>query len=201
MTHTSRRSHRWTILLGAALVVGLLAGCGGEDGDDGQGGEGTASLPDGLIVPHSPGDATPVATLKDNAQPGDEVIVQGRIGGSVSPFAEGFAIFTIVDRTEPMSCGPDHCKTPWDYCCTPPDRLKRAMATVQIADADGRPLERNVAGAEGLRPYRLVTVKGTIAEVVQGSRLVVNADAIHVESGGGGQAAPHAGHDHHHEDS
>ncbi len=177
------------------LAAGLVVGCGGEE-DNARGPAGGA-LPEGLVVEASPGDATPVQTLKDTAKVGDDVVVRGRIGGAVDPFADGFAVFSIVDHTEPMSCGPDHCKTPWDYCCTPGDQLTRAMASVQIVDDDGRPLEGNVVGVQGLEPNRMVTVKGTVAEVVQGRSLVVNADAIHVAPPSD-HTGPHAGHNHDH---
>src|SRR5262245_59466740 len=73
-----------------------------------------------------PTGAKGVQELKQQVKDGDEVVVVGRIGGSVKPFT-GRAAFTIVDVSfKPCNeIEGDNCSTPWDYCCDPPDELAK----------------------------------------------------------------------------
>src|SRR5262245_464519 len=59
-------------------------------------------LPAGMVLTAAPADARNVVEAKDKAKAGDEVIVQGVIGGRVQPFVEERAIFQLVDTSLPM---------------------------------------------------------------------------------------------------
>jgi hypothetical protein len=68
------------------------------------------------MLASEPDGAKGVKEVKQKAKDGDEVVVVGRLGGSVKPFT-GRAALTIVD----VSFKPcdeiegDNCPTPWDY--------------------------------------------------------------------------------------
>ena len=61
---------------------------------------------------------TGVIKLREEAKDQDDVVIVGRIGGSVVPWVAGRAAFSIVDLSL-KSCaeiGSDDCPKPWDYC-------------------------------------------------------------------------------------
>ncbi len=164
-----------------ALLATALAGCG-DAGTSPRTAAARAALPDGLVV-RGKAEGTHVAAAKATARQGDEIVIVGRIGGSEEPFVAGRAVFTIVDPAL-KSCAdmddPDHCKTPWDYCCEERDAMKRGTATIEIADAGGRPLPIAVRGLQGLDPLATVAVTGTVTERNDAGLLVVRARRIEV---------------------
>lgn len=140
-------------------------------------------LPAGVVSRGPSEGGTPVAACKERAKAGERVTVVGRIGGSRVPFVASRAIFTIVDPAlKPCSemGEPDHCATPWDYCCEPRDSLTRSMATIEIAGEDGKALPFSVRGAEGLTPLATVEVTGTVVEANDKGLFVVRAERIRV---------------------
>ena len=103
--------NRIKCLLLLSLVLGLLsfAGCGQQ-----------ASTPSmdvsKFVLTSEPAGAVDVVTARESKD-GDPVTVFGRIGGSESPWVEGYAAFNVVDASL-KSCtelGCD-CPKPWDYC-------------------------------------------------------------------------------------
>jgi hypothetical protein len=124
-----------------------------------------------------------VGAAKAGAKAGQAITVVGRIGGSENPFVAGRAMFTIVDPAL-KSCAdggdPDHCTTPWDYCCEDRKALKSGMATIEIAGADGKPLAGSVKGVSGLDPLAIVAVTGTVTERNDAGMLVVRARKIEI---------------------
>ncbi len=59
-----------------------------------------------------------VIMVREEAKDQDDVVIVGRIGGSVVPWVDGRAAFSIVDLSL-KSCadvGSDNCPKPWDYC-------------------------------------------------------------------------------------
>jgi hypothetical protein len=92
-------------------------------------------------------------------------------------------VFTIVDPAL-KSCSDlegDGCKTPWDYCCEPPENLKAHTATVEVVGADGKPLQFNVKGASGLEPLATIAVTGKVIEKNDQGVFLVRADKISVQ--------------------
>lgn len=142
----------------------------------------TPNLPAGLVS-RGPAQGPGVKEAKAAAKSGQPITLVGCIGGSVKPFVDGRAVFTIVDPAIP-SCAAmgddEHCKTPWDYCCEDRESLKRNIATVEIAGADGRPLAISVQGLEGLKPMATIAVTGTVEETNDAGLLVVRAKRIEV---------------------
>src|SRR4051794_39087610 len=103
----------------AALAVGL-AGCTppGPNGAPSGGGKrevdpAVASRARALVLAAEPAGAKGVIEVRKSAKDGDEVVVVGRVGGSVRPFTEGRSSFLIMDPSLPPT---ETCSTPWDYC-------------------------------------------------------------------------------------
>ncbi|HSP41913.1 MAG TPA: hypothetical protein VLO11_03480, partial [Luteolibacter sp.] len=129
------------------------------------------------------GEAKAISEVKASAKPGDEVTVTGRIMGHVKPFVEGRAAFILADPSLITACSDnpgDECGTPWDACCDSPEDKKKAIATIQIVNADGRVLKQGLEGANGLANLATVTVSGQVAAGSAGDLLIVNASAIGV---------------------
>ncbi|MFW5751196.1 MAG: hypothetical protein ACOCZK_06065, partial [Planctomycetota bacterium] len=124
-----------------ALVV-VIAGCGGG-GDGGQADAVTTKpvgLPTGLVVPQLTGTPQTITATKTSAAPGDQLLIEGYIGGSADPFVDDLAAFTIVDTGQVKPCdakADDQCPQPWDFCCSPREKITAASATVQVVDDAG----------------------------------------------------------------
>jgi hypothetical protein len=172
------------------VVLVVLSGCDrGSDAGHGNGAGPQSSaagdaLPAGLAVQAAPAGAKDVAAVRAEAKAGDEVVVRGRVGGSLSPFVEGRASFQLVDASL-HACGEgtamDECKTPWDYCCDDPKELAAHSASIQVTGPDGKPLHVGLRGFAGLKPLSRATVKGVVARAADSGALVINASGIHVD--------------------
>jgi hypothetical protein len=132
------------------------------------------------------GEAKPIKDVKATARPGDEVTLTGRIMGNVKPFVEGRAAFIVADSSIITACSDkpgDECETPWDACCDSPEDKKKAIATIQIVNAEGRVLKQGVEGTGGLANLATVNVSGQVADGSGGDVLIVNANAIRADAG------------------
>ena len=142
----------------------------------------TTTIPAGMVA-RGPAQGTGVTAAKACATQGAEIVIVGKIGGSEAPFSADRAVFTIVDPAL-KSCAdggdPDHCTTPWDYCCEDRKALKSGMATIEIAGANGKPLAGSVKGVSGLDPLAIVAVTGTVTERNDAGMLVVRARKIEI---------------------
>lgn len=176
----------------AVVAMLVLTGCE-DDAANVQtpAAEGAATpLPAESLLSESPGEATPITQLKQSAKEGDTVVIRAKVGGDVKPFVPGRAVMMVVDATLPQSCGvraDDPCTTPWDYCCTMPDELRPHMATVQLVDAEGRPLKVDLGNSPSVKPLDTIVVRGKVGPRPDDATLVVNADAIYVEGLPGGR--------------
>ena len=111
-----------------------------------------------------PADAVDVRQAKTSAQEGDAVVVRGRVGGRVQPVSDDGTVFTVMDLsvTHCWQMGDeDHCPTPWDYCCELPEDITANAATVQLVDAEGRPL--SVGAGDQVEPLDEVVLVATVA--------------------------------------
>lgn len=124
----------------------------------------------------APGDAKPVIEAKKAAKDGDEVVLAGR----VKEWTDGFAQFTMADSTL-KACSdmaePDHCKTPWDYCCVPPEEVRAGTVTVEFRDGVD-PVKATLQGFHGLDHLKQVVVKGKVEK--KGDNVIVVASGLHV---------------------
>ena len=140
------------------------------------------ALPANLVVAQAPANAQDLAAIKATAKDGDAVVVTGWVGGSESPIAKNRALLTLADKSLPnCAASPmDTCKTPWDSCCEPKDVITGKTATVQVVDAQGKPLAATLEAVAGLKPLSQVTVAGTARRPAGGDSLVIEAKEIHV---------------------
>ncbi len=163
------------------IMAGLMmTGCGNEGSSQSS----ATPLPATVYLT-----ALPEATVKTvqaaraEVHEGEEIIVRGVVGGSKNPFGENRAIMTIIDDTLEKSCASegDHCPTPWDYCCTPRERLMASIATVRFVDTEGKPLEATI-GADGrIKPFSTVVVRGKVATGSTPENLIIDAEQVFVE--------------------
>ncbi len=129
-------------------------------------------------------EASDIHVIRKTAKPGDTITVTGWVMGNMSPFVEGRAAFILGDPKVVTACNvrpDDHCSTPWDVCCDDPADIKRATATIQIVDADGRVLKEGIEGVEGIEKLSKLLVTGTVAEGSSEASLVINASAIDLQ--------------------
>lgn len=175
-----------TLMIASSLILGS---CGQDSSSDvadsiSDSKSATVSLPDGIFLNKAPEDATPIPDLKMTAKEGDEVLIHVVIGGRVRPFVDNRSIMMVVQATmsNPCNISGDHCKTPWDYCCTPTQTLTNNLATVQIIDAQGQPLKVNLETASPLKPMSTLRVQGIVGPRPDKQTLVVNATGIYIEN-------------------
>ncbi|HIF42371.1 MAG TPA: hypothetical protein EYQ74_14910 [Planctomycetes bacterium] len=125
-----------------------------------------------------PGQAQSVGSLRVGAGSGADVVVLGR----VRDISERSA-FTLADMAL-MSCAamdePDHCSTPWDYCCEDPAALKLGTLVVEFTE-NGTPVKETAKGFHGLDHLSEVVVTGklTIDDV---GNMSVAANTVYVRS-------------------
>lgn len=154
----------------------FASACGGGS-QDATVGTATAALPESYYAPELPEGAVGVMALR--GLDGDQAIT---VRGEVMDFVDGFAAFTLADL-ELMSCAdmddPDHCPTPWDFCCEDPDQLARGIATVEF-HAEGQPLKGSVKGFHGIDHLTDVVIVGDLNVDSAGNLLIV-AQSVHVE--------------------
>jgi hypothetical protein len=135
------------------------------------------------FVASPPAGARPVHEVREDAVPGDEVVLTGRIMGRANPFVDGRAAFVVGDTTLLTPCNErpdDQCETPWDVCCNDKAAIRSGTATVQIVGENGRVLPHGLKGVNGLAELSTVTITGTVAETSTPDALVINATALHV---------------------
>lgn len=166
-----------------------VAGCGQSPAPEKSVSSNTAKLSvsapsaegEKLLLKESPVEPQDVIAAREAVADGDDVVVEGRIGGSVDPWFEGRAAFHIVDRSlVPCNERPgDGCTTPWDYCCDT-DRLKASKATVKFVDAQGNTLPTDARQLLGLKELQTVVVQGT-AQRDEAGNLTVLATGLYVK--------------------
>jgi hypothetical protein len=138
-----------------------------------------------FIVSSAPEGAVGVARAREQAGPGADVVLRGKVGGRTHPFVEGRAAFVLADETAITSCddkgSKDTCPTPWDYCCEDPDTVAKATATVQLTDDTGAVRKGSVKGLAGIKELSVLVVAGTVNPASGPGTLVVDAKSIFVE--------------------
>jgi hypothetical protein len=141
-----------------------------------------AALPASLVVTEAPANAQDIVAVKKNAKDGDAVVIRGKIGGREEPIAKNRAIMTVLDPSV-TTCDAmpgDACKTPWDACCEPSEKIAANSATVQVVDANGKPLAATLESIAGLKPLSQVTISGVARRPAGSDVLIVEANKIHV---------------------
>ena len=186
----------------AGVLCGLLlAGCGETSTSE------TAAKPNGpskegekLLLSSAPAEALEVKAAREEAATDEEVVVVGRIGGSVDPWVEGLAAFTVVDNSL-KACSDipgDKCPTPWDYCCE--SSVGQSRTLVKFVDESGAVIDTDARELLGVSELQTVFVKGKAQRDADGN-LSLLATGIYVqpESGLDHDHSTGDGHDHDHE--
>lgn len=158
----------------ACLAAVLTLGCGESNTPSAD-----STTPTGWKLDTAPDAAAKIADAKASAKEGDTIALHGRIGGRMEPITLASGLFVMVDPAVP-ACSDipdDRCPTPWDYCCEPPESLAANSATVQLRDAEGRPI---VLADGDLSPLDKVIVVGTVAPRPNAQTLIVHATGVYV---------------------
>lgn len=173
------------VALRLALVAACaltLAGCNESSSSTSSGGSsGAAPTSSAWRLASMPDGAVNVRQAKDTASEGDTVAIRGFIGGRKDALATDTATFVMIDTEVHNPCvegGEDHCPTPWDYCCTPLEDRQANMATVQLVDETGAPMEFDLS-AQGISPLDEVVVVGTVAARPSPQVLTIRATGLH----------------------
>lgn len=140
-----------------------------------------SGLPDTYHLAAAPTGVRKVPEIKANAKDGEQVVIAGIVGGAKEPFVDGAAVFTIVDASVDNKCTKeaDHCPTPWDYCCEPPQSLLDNKLTIEFRDG-ASPHKTSVRGFHGIDYLKKVVVAGEAKRDAQGNVVVV-ASGVYVE--------------------
>ncbi|MEM7230129.1 MAG: hypothetical protein AAF432_15085 [Planctomycetota bacterium] len=182
-------SRRLTSLCLTLVATAALIGCGSST-DDTTDTDANAGTTDATIqtvawmLPDMPADSVDVLEAKSSVSEGDNVVIRGVIGGRVDALSEDSAFFVMIDATvnNPCLAKDDHCKTPWDYCCTPRDEITKHSMTVKLVGDDGRMMPINLKD-HGIAPLDTVVIVGTVAAGPEDNAMTVTATGIHrVES-------------------
>lgn len=125
-----------------------------------------------------------VIAVRETSKDGDDVVMVGRIGGSLNPWVDDRGAFSIVDPSL-LACSdekeegePCSCKTPWDYCCET-DKLPDAMALVKFVESDGSVVNHDARKVFQLVELQTVVVKGK-AKRDEAGNLTILADGMFV---------------------
>lgn len=167
-----------------ALALALPVACAERADDGAPPPRGAADSRPAWLLAAEPSAAAPVADAKAAAAEGDEVVVRGRIGGRRDPMSADSAAFVIIDPALP-SCADnpdDGCPFPWDYCCETPETIAANNATVQVVDADGRPIETDLRSF-GFEPLDEVVVVGVVAPRPEQRVLTIRATGLYKVGG------------------
>ena len=139
-----------------------------------------------FILNSEPEGGQDVKMARQSVEDADEVVVVGRIGGSVDPWVDGRAAFSIVDLSL-LACSDDKedgepcsCKTPWDYCCET-DKLPDAMALVKFVESDGSTVKHDARAIFDVKELVTVVVQGK-AERDDAGNLTIHATGMFVRN-------------------
>jgi hypothetical protein len=180
MRSKAMRSRHFIFAIGILVIAVFIGGIVGAQTKQSQP---AAGLPSDLFVKALPDNPVDVGEARKTAQQGQQIVIRGRIGGVPNPFVDKYAIFVLSDLRLLMCV--EKCATPWDYCCTPREKILANVATVQVVDGKGKPLNVSIKGVNGLNPLSEVVVRGLVAKQ-DGKTLIVNAQNIFV----GGHPSP-----------
>lgn len=161
------------------LALPILCGCGqSASSPSGGGAAGGSAAQEKFLLQDEPADGRDVIAAREVAKDGDEIVIVGRVGGSVDPWVADRAAFSIVDRSL-IPCSEregDTCPTPWDYCCDL-DKLPQSKALIKLVDDRGQLVATDARKLLPIRELQTVVVRGT-AQVDDAGNLSVLASGV-----------------------
>lgn len=164
-----------------AAVSVLLSACGQEKSSSAS-----VEAPESasaFLLADPPAEAPGLLEGLATAAPGDTVLVSGRVGGMRDPLSSDFALFVLADESLEFcdEMADDHCKSPWDACCEPPEKIAAARAVVQFVDASGEPLAVNLGESVGLAANDHVIIRGRLAPDAGDGNRVILAEGVAIQ--------------------
>lgn len=172
-----------SVKLTLLAAASLFAACGESDKSSADATAAAPPLPEiaAVLSETAPAGAVSVVEARKSAQAGAKITVEGIVAGTMSPFADGFASVVLGDVAI-QTCDKipgDECPTPWDACCADPDVLKGQRLTLQVPDAEGRPVAQSLKGISGLAEMDRLTAEGTVAPSSTPENLVINVTRLY----------------------
>lgn len=143
----------------------------------------SATLPNSLLLKEKPTNAISVVEAKKQVKKGEKVVIIGDIGGRALPFIEGRAAFILADETNIISCDKrygDNCKTPWDYCCEDPKKIRESILLVQVLNNQGQVIKESIKGFSNIKELSKVIVVGTYDDSSTEGNVIINASGIYL---------------------
>jgi hypothetical protein len=179
--NTMKNKSMLIIMLTATAV--LASGCGKKEAAEKPASQvsATADVFAGLFGPVDAGQAEAITALKTKANPGEAVLLVGKVMGMMEPFVPNRAAFVLGDEEVLVSCDMnegDQCPTPWDVCCEDPDAIRAGTATIQVVDENGSVLKQEIRGVNGLKELSRMRVQGVVAPQSSAEVLIINAERI-----------------------
>jgi hypothetical protein len=173
------RTLRLSFVLSATIA--LVCGCGGAPNAGSRVAIASPQIGGArYTLAEEPDDAIGVIDARQSASDGAPLTVVGRIGGTVSPWVNGRAAFTLLDASlmlvaEGADTGEGQICT--GDCCA----AERSHATmlVKIVDDEGRVLEVDSRQLLGIAENDMVVVRGTAKKDKNGN-VALAADAVFV---------------------
>ena len=167
----------------ACAAVLVAVGCSQENPSSPTANSETTAAVDGsqYLLAAEPAGAADVIKLRQDVQSGDEVVMVGRIGGSLDPWVDGWAAFTIVDQSL-KACSDipgDACSKPWDYCCET-EKLPSSTALVRIVDDQGQTIQADAKQLLNVQELSTVVIQGK-AKRDESGNLMVLASGVFVK--------------------
>lgn len=167
----------------AALCLAAVSACGRKPAESAAPPAAFGAL---QCPAQKPEGAVGITAVRQKAKPGDTITVYGEVGGrKVGSINPGLAAFFLTDYDVVSNCVIEHgeggCPTPWDYCCAPAEKLRAALAFVQVKTPGGQVVPQTLRGWNGLTELTKVIVRGTVDAVSTPDALIINAEAIYIQ--------------------
>lgn len=171
-----------TSLLAAATLI--FTGCGNDEPTVKK--EKVADntlLPDTIMLSTKPAESIAISEAKKRVASGGAVTIFGQVGGVVAPFVDKRATMVIADHTKMKACGVTckGCKTPWDFCCEPPEVRQKHTVTVQFVDQNGKVVRQGLENFHGIKKNSKVIVTGKYAPNSTSDFVIINAEKIYLD--------------------
>jgi hypothetical protein len=129
-----------------------------------------------LLKPELPAGAMEITAAMKSAKVGETITVRGNVAMSKDAFVENRSMFTLVDESTRKGCCPPSDKLPDTACDIPAE----GRATVQIVDANGKPLRAGLSDQHGLKAGAEVFVTGKVETANGSDALVLTVVSLHV---------------------
>lgn len=129
-----------------------------------------------MLKAELPANALEITAAMKSAKVGETITVRGNVAMAKDAFVENRAMFTLVDESTRKGCCPPSDKLPDTACDIPAE----GRATVQIVDANGKPLRSGLSGQHGLKAGAEVFVTGKVETANGTDALVLTAASLYV---------------------